>query len=61
MITYDLYSKENRTYIFIIEGTVNIENEILNRRDAIGISENNTVKLTAEDDAKILFIEIPMN
>ncbi|MBZ0179775.1 MAG: pirin family protein [Melioribacteraceae bacterium] len=60
-INYELYDKNNGVYVFIIEGTLGIGVEILNRRDAIGISNSGSIKIEAKDDAEILLIEVPMN
>ncbi len=60
-INYDLYDNNNGVYIFIIEGSLDIEGDAINRRDAIGISNSKNIKIEANDNAEILLIEIPMN
>jgi redox-sensitive bicupin YhaK (pirin superfamily) len=58
---YPINISGNGVYIFVIEGSIQIENEILNKRDAIGISEIDNVNILAKENSKVLLIEVPMN
>lgn len=58
---YKIKSKGNGAYIFVIDGKVKVQDEILNRRDAIGISDADEINLESLDASKILIIEVPMN
>ncbi len=53
-------SKNNGFYIFNIEGSVEIEDTVLETRDAIGISETELVNITAKSNSKLIIIEVPM-
>ena len=53
-------SDQNGLYIFVVDGEINIENEILNERDAIGISEINTAMVSAIKASELIVIEVPM-
>jgi hypothetical protein len=44
----------------VIEGEVSVEGESLGRRDAIGITEAAKFTLSAQTNAKLLAIEVPM-
>lgn len=57
---YKLKSKNHGVYIMIISGNVNIENAILESRDAAGIWETDSFKINTEEDTSLLFIEVPM-
>ena len=46
---------------FIIEGTVNINNNQLSKRDGIRLWNVKSVEINAEMDSEILIMEIPMN
>ncbi|MBT8263602.1 MAG: pirin family protein [Bacteroidia bacterium] len=59
--TYSLNNKTNGVYIFVIDGTIVADNETLNKRDAIGIWDTDTVTITAGKESRVLLIEIPMN
>jgi len=59
--TYSLKNTTHGVYIFVIEGTIIIENDTLQSRDALGIWETKEIKLTAQKDSRVLLIEVPMN
>ena len=57
----NLKSKNNGIYIFVVEGAVDVENNELLRRDAIGISDNDKVSISSKSDSDLVIIEVPMN
>ena len=61
VISYTQKRPENGLYIFVIEGNVTINGEILSRRDAIGIANAESVELKINDHAYILIMDVPMN
>ncbi len=60
-IGYTNHYKGNGVYVFVIEGSIEINGQMLNRRDAIGISEADSFTIKALSEADILAIEIPMH
>ena len=58
--TYKLKNAANGVFLFVIEGEVIVEGEKLGKRDAIGISEVAQFTLSAQTNAKLLAIEVPM-
>ena len=50
----------NGVYLFILEGSVEVNGEILNKRDAIEISEAEEIEIKMKADAELLTIEVPM-
>ncbi|MBS4065933.1 MAG: pirin family protein, partial [Chitinophagaceae bacterium] len=59
-VNYELKNKNNGVYAFVIEGSVSVNNEALDKRDGLGITETDAFTVTATDDAKVLLMEIPM-
>jgi len=57
---YNNHLSGNGVYIFVLEGKIEINRQVLNRRDAIGVSEADSFEIKATSDAEILAIEIPM-
>uniref|UniRef100_UPI0040482ABF pirin family protein n=1 Tax=Mariniflexile sp. TaxID=1979402 RepID=UPI0040482ABF len=57
---YKFKSKNHGVYAMTISGKVQIDNTILGSRDAAGISETEAFTIKAEEDASVLFIEVPM-
>lgn len=58
--TYQIKRKENGVYAFVIGGQVTINGEHLDARDGLGIWETDTVNITANSNAEILLIDVPM-
>lgn len=57
---YSLHKKGNGIYAFILEGSIEIEGQKLNKRDGFGIWETESITLRASADSKILLMEVPM-
>lgn len=60
-VSYPLNKDGNGVYIFIIEGTAEIEGEKMLKRDAIGVWETDSLSITAKENTRMLIIEVPMN
>ncbi len=58
--TYQIKRKENGVYAFVIAGQVTINGEQLDARDGLGIWEIDTINITANSNAEILLIDVPM-
>ncbi len=58
--TYEIKRKENGVYAFIIGGQVTINGEQLDARDGLGIWETETIHITANSNAEVLLIDVPM-
>jgi redox-sensitive bicupin YhaK (pirin superfamily) len=58
---YELKSKNHGVYVMTIYGNYEIKDNILETRDAIGISETNHFTVNAKEDSGLLFIEVPMS
>lgn len=59
-IDYKIKVPKNGVYIFLIEGKIEINNEILNNRDAIGIENAEHISIKIKQKSKMLLIEVPM-
>ncbi|HSQ47160.1 MAG TPA: pirin family protein, partial [Lutibacter sp.] len=55
--SYTLKSENHGLYVMVVEGEINIDNEILEKRDAVGISDTNSVNIKAKSTSEVLFIE----
>jgi len=60
-ITYTNGFKNNGVFLVVINGSVEVDGQQLNKRDALGISETEGFTVKASEDAELLAIEIPMN
>lgn len=59
--TYELKSQYHGVYIMVIEGEIQVDQDILKKRDAIGVFQINSVDIKSNKKASLLFIEVPMN
>ena len=60
-VSYPLNKEGNGVYVFIIEGAAEIEGQRLQKRDALGVWETNSISIIAKENTRILIIEVPMN
>ncbi len=60
-ITYTTAFENNGVFLVVINGTVTVDGQVLNKRDALGISETGSFTVTASEHAELLAIEVPMN
>jgi len=47
-------------YLFVIKGSVEVAGETLQNRDAIGITDTDTIDISVNEDSRLLAIEVPM-
>lgn len=59
-ITYKVNIPENGVYLFLIEGEIEVDNQILRTRDAMGIIDFEQFEIKINSKSKILLIEVPM-
>ena len=59
-LNYSLHNEHNGVYIFIIEGSVEILDERLQRRDGLAIEGVASIQLETTMDSEFLIIEVPM-
>ena len=58
---YVIKKNGNGVYAFVIEGDVTINNQKLNKRDGFGIWETDKLSISADTNAEILLIDVPLN
>jgi redox-sensitive bicupin YhaK (pirin superfamily) len=60
-VTHTLHSKGNGAYIFVINGSVTVADQLLNKKDALGISDTDTFEITAGENSDVIIFEVPMS
>lgn len=59
-VNYPLSGPEHGLYVFVIEGRVDVEGTVLEKRDGYGMWEVNQASLTGVAPCEVLLIEVPM-
>lgn len=59
-LTYQFHGPNQGIYAFLISGNVKIENQNLNKRDALGIWDTESIEIVASESSELLIIEVPM-
>lgn len=59
--SYSINIPSNGVYVFIITGQVEIDGNVLGKRDAIGIWETEKFTISFLEKTELLLIEVPMN
>ena len=59
-VEYILKNPAHGVYVFVIEGDVNVNGQLLNKRDGFGVSNSDKLTITGVSDAEVLLIEVPM-
>ena len=60
MFKYTLKSEAHGVYVLQIYGSSAILEQKLGKRDAVGISKTSSFEVVAENDAQLLFLEVPI-
>jgi len=50
----------NGTFLFVLEGSINLDNEYLNVRDAIGLYDTDDFNFSASSNTNFIIIEVPL-
>lgn len=58
--TYTIKKEGNGVYVFVLEGTVEIHGQHLEKRDGLGIWETDSFDLKSNSDSRVLLMEVPM-
>lgn len=59
--TYSFQNEGHGAYLMVIEGTAVVDNETLEKRDAIGVWNTKSFSISVTKGTSLLLIEVPMN
>lgn len=59
--TYNLKSSQNGVYIFVLEGEIEVNGQILSKRDGFGIWDTDSFSLKALSKCDVLLMDVPMD
>jgi len=61
IIDLSLKSIKNGLYIFVVDGSVDVANNQIESRDAIGVYDTEGISIKAKNKSELIIIEIPMD
>jgi len=61
IVSHTLHSNNHGAYIFVIDGKVSVGEQVLNKRDALGVSETDSFDITATEKSDVIIFEVPMS
>jgi len=59
-LTHTPRTADSGTFVFVIEGSVKIDDVILARRDALGITDRSSIEITSAVDSYFIVIDVPL-
>ena len=59
--SYQTKKEGNGIYLMVIEGDVKVGDALLHKRDAIGITNVSEIEISADSNARLLIMDVPMN
>ena len=61
IINYDIKTKGNGAYVFVLDGAAKINNQVLNKKDALGVYDTSSLTIITEEPSRFLIIDVPMS
>ena len=61
LVNYKVKKAGNGIFAFVIEGSLKIGDQLLNKRDALAITEAENFEMEISENSEILIMDIPMN
>ena len=58
--TYTLGAPSNGVYVFVIDGSIEIDGQTLNQRDALGVWDTTSIDLNITKNSRVLLIDVPL-
>ncbi|MEI8049115.1 MAG: pirin family protein [Bacteroidota bacterium] len=59
-VSYNVSIPGNGVFVFVIDGKISVHENALTSRDAIAISDTESIQIQSVNDSRLLFIEVPM-
>ena len=57
---YELKDRNNGVYVFVLDGEMDVEGQVLSKRDGFGIWDTDAIGIKPIQNSKVLLMEVPM-
>jgi redox-sensitive bicupin YhaK (pirin superfamily) len=47
--------------VFVIDGDVTVNGQTLNKKDAVGVYDTDSISIKADSNSEVLLMEVPMS
>lgn len=58
---YQLHNSNNGVFLMVVEGEVVFDNQKLERRDVVEVTDTSEISFSVSENAHVMIIEVPMN
>jgi redox-sensitive bicupin YhaK (pirin superfamily) len=59
-INYDIKNAGNGAYVFVLEGIAKVGEQVLNKKDALGVYDISSITIDTQATTRLLIIDVPM-
>lgn len=59
--SYSIKRNGNGAYLFVLEGQVEVEGQLLNKRDGMGVWDTDKLTVKSNGNARVLLMDVPMS
>jgi redox-sensitive bicupin YhaK (pirin superfamily) len=59
-VSYKIKKKGNGVYVFVLEGSITVNGETLNKRDGIGVWDTEKIDVANNSATQLLIMDVPM-
>jgi len=59
-INYEIKTPGNGLYIFVLDGSLKINDQLLNKKDALGVYDTGSITIETQAESQLLLMEVPM-
>ncbi|HEY9197146.1 MAG TPA: pirin family protein, partial [Mucilaginibacter sp.] len=60
-LNYNITAPGNGAFVFILEGKAQLNGNVLNKRDAVGVYNTSSFTIETEELTRFLIIDVPMS
>jgi len=61
MTSYEIKDPRNGAYFFVLDGKVQVNGQMLEKRDGYGLWNLDQVELSASEESRVLLMDVPMS
>ena len=59
-VDYTIKTPGNGAYLFVLDGSLKINGQVLNKKDALGVYDTSSITIDTQANSRLLIIEVPM-